>query len=306
MSDPAVAIIIPTRGLSARYRHLLRAVASVTAQRQVHATPVVVVNGQLCAPEVERFLQDSNIATVYLREPGIASALRAGRMAVDAPWFGTLDDDDELLPDALAQRLRVFDAQPDVDIVVTNGLQRSGTTDTLHVPPDLGNRIARDAQHAFLERNWLLPGSWLARSDRVGASLFDGMPAFRECTFLALRFSTEYRMRWLQEPTVLYHVGSPHAVSHSAAYQEGQIDAVRALLALRLSPRLRRRVHREISGALHDAADRLWQDDDLSQAWRMHLRSLAGRWGVRYLPFTRHLLAAEVTRVFARVRSAVS
>ena len=45
--------------------------------------------------------------------------------------------------------------------------------------------------------NWLLPGSWLCRTEAAGPKFFDGMPRFLECTYLGLRFAAECRIRCL-------------------------------------------------------------------------------------------------------------
>ena len=100
----------------------------------------------------------------------------------------------------------------------------------LHIQPQFD--VGADPLRALLERNWLLPGSWLCRSALVGPSLFDGMPPYLECTFLAVRFSSASRMAWVDEPTVVYHVGAPLAVTSSREYVIGQMDALRAILAL--------------------------------------------------------------------------
>jgi len=151
------------------------------------------------------------------------------------------------------------------------------------------------------ERNWLLPGSWLARSDRIGPALYAGMPRYLECTYLALRFATEYAMLWLPTPTVVYNVGSPEAESRSREYLLGQMTAGRSLLALSLPAWFRRHLRRNIGAAYHAAADHLLSSGLLAEAWRMHLHSLTTRDGaVRYLLFTRHLVRASCERTLRR------
>jgi hypothetical protein len=226
-----------------------------------------------------------------LATEGIPGALIAGRDAVRTPWFGTLDDDDQLTTDALAQRLRMFDAAPDADVVLTNGIIRTHGTDALHVPAQ--NRVGSDPLRALRDRNWLLPGSWLARSDRVDSSLFHGMPPYRECTFLALRFCTEYRSVWSDQPTVIYNAGSPESVSQSPEYLEGELTASAMLLELRLPGHARRMMRWHHASALHSAAERAWSHGDLPRAWQLHRQSLVAWWGVRFLVFTRHLMRAE-------------
>jgi hypothetical protein len=236
-------------------------------------------------------MQTPGVQVLSLAAEGIPGALIAGRNAVRTPWFGTLDDDDLLTPDALLQRLALFGSAPELDVVITNGIIRTHGTDALHVPA--GHRIASDPLRALRDGNWLLPGSWLARSERADSSLFDGMPVYRECTFLALRFCTEFRSMWSDRPTVIYNAGSPESVSQSPEYLDGELTAARMLLELRLPGHARRMMKWHHASALHSAAERAWSRGDLPRAWQLHRQSLVAWWGVRFLVFTRHLVRSE-------------
>lgn len=289
MSDRDIAVIVPTRGLRERRDGLRAALDSILSQEGVCARPIVVLNGNMCCPEVARLLRgDSRLTLLELGPAGIPAALQLGRGAVQAPWFGTLDDDDVLLPGALAQRLAMLDGASDIDVVVTNGYRCEGAGRTLNIAPAV--RIDGDPLRALLRRNWLLPGSWLARSDRVGPELFARMPRYLECTWLAVRFSMEYRMRWSDEPTVAYRVGSPLAESRSDDALTGQVEALRRILELDLPDDVRREFRRRVGGALHTLANHALRAGDRRMALAWHLRALRQPGGWRYLPFLRHLL----------------
>lgn len=284
-----------TRGLAERADLLDAALDSILRQRGVAALPVVVLNGTQASPSVERRLElDGRIHLVRLAEAGLPAALAAGRAAVETPWFGTLDDDDELLPGALALRVAALREDPGVDVVVTNGYQRTGPRDRLNVAA--GVDVESDPLRALFRGNWLLPGSWLCRSERVGSELFDGMPSYLECTFVAARFATEYRMKWLPAPTVAYRLDSPAAESRARPYVVGQADALREILQLPLPEDVRREVRARIARAYHHAAEYDLRDGSLAAAWKSHLASLREPGGWRFLPFTRHLLAPMVSR----------
>lgn len=306
MTERAVTIVIPSRGLRERGQALLGAVESVRTQRGVRATPLVVLNGADRSPEVESALRrESGVRVIEREEGGIGGALHAGRDAVDTPWFGTLDDDDLLLPGALDLRLRKLQSDDRADVVVTNGIKRRAAAPDELLVTD-GADVARDPLRAMLRRNWLLPGSWLARTATVHATLFDRMPRYRECTWLAFRFATEYHMHWLQEPTVVYNLGSPHAESRSRGYFLGHVAAVKQLLELSLPDDVRRHVERHVAAAYHHGADYLWSHGELADAWRFHVASLAAPGGMRFLPFTRHLVSAWYRRMLGRPIAKVS
>ena len=293
--DSAVTVIIPTRGLPARAGLLADAIESVANQQGVRAVPLVVLNGTRHSAEVRQGLRaDPRLRLIELPDEGLPAALLAGREAVDTPWFASLDDDDELLPGALSLRIRALVRRPEYSTVITNGYRRNGSGDELHVLPGLS--INHDPLRALLRKNWLLPGSWLCRTDLVGATLFEGMPRYLECTFLGIRFSTEYRMVWLDQPTVVYRLGSPLAESASREYLLGRVDALRGMLTLDLPEDVRNELRTRIASAYHEAADHKLATGAVREAWRWHRASLRETGGLRYLPFTRHLLFAAWRR----------
>ncbi len=292
VDERSVTVVIPSRGRRDRAGVLRRAIDSVLSQEHVRATPLVVLNGEQEDADLPAALHDAGARVIVQHIAGLPEALRAGRVAVETPWFATLDDDDVLMPGALDVRLRLLESQPELDVVVSNGLVCRASGESLHVAPELD--VATDPLRAMRVRNWLLPGSWLARSARVGPSLFDGMPRYLECTFLALRFANEYRMCWMQEPTMRYSHGSPQAESQSSGYRLGQVEALRGLLHLPLPAWYRRAVERDVSAAYHDAANYYWLAGQLREAWAMHARSLASPGGLRFLPFGRHLVRAMI------------
>lgn len=289
MSLPSVSVIVPTLGLEERVDLLDEALASIEEQTGVETVPIAVLNGtQACADVERRLREDGRIRFVRLEEADLPTALAAGRRAVRTPYFTALDDDDLLLPGALARRLSALEADPALDLVVADGFRRSGSDDRRNV----GSRVDVDADplRALLRQNWLLPGSWLARTERIGPELFDGMPRFLECTYLAVRFATQYRLRWLPEPGVVYRIGSPGAETSSRDYVLGQAAALRGILALELPADVRRAFERRVALAYHCASENARREGRRREAWRWHLASLKECGGWRHLAYTRHLL----------------
>ena len=299
--DSAVTVVIPTLALAERATLLRRAIDSVRSQEGVRALALVVVNGGRWFPELVREIgAEPGVTLVRRDEADLPRAHRAGREAVRTPLFGSLDDDDVLLPGALALRVRALRSHPAADVVVTNGYLRGDGGDRLHIAPDVD--VAGAPFDVFRRRNWLLPGSWLARSERVSPAFYDGMPRYRECTYLALRFASEHAFVWDPTPTVAYSVGSPASASASSAYLLGEAQALREMLALGLPlPRsMQRHLRREVDSAHHDAADFFFREGQLDAAWQQHARSLRLLAGLRYVPFTRHLVTASMRRALAR------
>lgn len=291
MTTPAISVIVPTTARAARAPLLLRALESIVGQAAVRAQPIVVANGVAQdADLVARLRATAGLHVVFRPEPGLRGALEAGLALVDTEFVATLDDDDLLLPGALALRRDALAADPTLDVVVTNGLRRHAGRDTVHVASAAD--VRRDPLRALFAHNWLLPGSWLARTSAVSPWLYDKMPSYLECTYLALRFAGELRMTFLDEPTVVWHTDTQDAESRSLAYQQGQPAALARLLDLPLSPDVRERVRDRIRLAWHGLADWSLAAGRVDDAFRYHLRTVQSPGGWRHLPFARHLLAA--------------
>ncbi len=288
-----VSVIVPTTALVERGPLLRRALDSILGQTGVRAIPTVVVNGPGRDPAITRDLLADPRLRVVVREPGgLAAALRAGRRRVDTPWFAELDDDDVLLPGALRLRLDALDGI-EHDCVVTNGLRRNGGEDTLHIA-DI-RAVERDPIRAFFESNWLLPGSYLCHTDRVGR-VFDGMPSSLECSFLALRLAASYRVRFVDRPTVVWHVDTPGSLSKSREWILAQASAYRRILDLDLPRHARREVRERMVRDCHMVAHLYLQEGRMREAWRWHLRSLVGPGGQRFVLYTRKLVWATLAR----------
>ena len=288
-----VSVIIPTLARSDRGAELLRAIESVHEQAGVAVRAIVVVNGLRRDPAVvARLRADRRLEVLESTEPGIPAALHRGRQAVDSRWVCALDDDDLLLPGALAARVEFLAAHPDYTAVVSNGYRRNGSGDVVHLH-DLAS-LERDPMGELLRRNWLLPGSWLSHTDTIDPQFFAQMPRFLECTYVAVRLAMTGRLKFLEEPSVVWFTGKNDSESRSRHHALGQPAAIRQMLELPLPSSFARGLRREAAAACHANADLLLGEGRLAAAWQWHLQSLLGTAGYRYAFYTRHLLAAAV------------
>lgn len=286
---------MPTLALRERRESIGRALRSVLDQSAVKVRLLVVVNGPRRDPEVLRDLAvDRRVEVVTLEAPSLPGAMLAGRSLVDTEWFATLDDDDYLLPSALALRVNALTADPEIDTVVTNGFRHTAAGDTLHLPD--ASAVQRDPLGTLLRSNWLLPGSWLSRTKAVGPELFAGMPPYLECTYLAVRFAMTGRMLLLATPTVVWSADTPGSASKSEEYMVGEVEGLRTILELPLSGGIRRGFQRKVSDACHALSHHYLGSGQPGRAWEWHVQSLVQRGGLRYLAFSRHLLASAFTR----------
>jgi len=283
VSLPEIAVIMPTLGTVERAPLLRRALQSVLTQDGVRPAPLIVLNG----PAVDASLvadlgSDPRVQTLVLERADLPAALLAGRRLVRVPWFAELDDDDELLPGALVARIRALEARPERGAVVTNGIRRSPSGDRLHLADT--RAIEADPLRALLVHNWLLPDSWLCRTDAIDDSVFAGIPRYLECTYLAVRFAGDASLAFLDEPSVVHNEDTPASESKSPAYVLGQEAALRRILELELPSDVRRNFEYRLAPACWAAATVLAQRGDSPEAWRRWRRALTYPGGWRVLP----------------------
>ena len=87
----------------------------------MRARVTIVVNGERFDRDLFAALKrQRGVRVLYQTKPSIFLARRYAREEVRAPFFGFLDDDDQLLPGALATRVRALVTDLKADVVVTN------------------------------------------------------------------------------------------------------------------------------------------------------------------------------------------
>jgi hypothetical protein len=267
----------------------------VLSQQGVETIPIVVINGPDRDPGLVADLRrDSRLRLLDVADAGIPDALKAGREAIDTPWFSALDDDDLYLPGALLSRIRALESRPGYGAVVTNGLVRNHGTERLHVP-DMA-AVERDPLAALSRRNWLLPGAWLCRTECADSTLFGDMPRLLECTYLAIQLVLRCRVCFIDRPTVVWNADTPESESKSRDYVLGRVTALDRLLELQLPDETRRWLETSRTRVLHAVASLHLSENDVPQAWSWHVRSLFGPGGWRHMPFTLRLAVAAMRR----------
>ena len=282
----ATTVIIPTLGT--RGRELDRAIVSVTAQSGASTVPLVVVNGDQFDPDLVAHLKRMpGLRCVQLEAPGVSNARLEGRRLVETPYFAFLDDDDELLPNALRLRIDTL-IETSADVVATNGYRQ--TEDGRNLICSRFDSIPDDPARALLDENWLASAGGLYQTDSVGPDLFEGLPDFLEMTLLGFLLSHQYKVVRLNQPTFVIHGDSADRASESWRY----VDAVpRVLHRMQRETRrgdLRRRLKDQRAAALHKASEFARKRRQWLAAWKYHLQSLVVGDGLKYLPYSRHIV----------------
>lgn len=282
-----VDVLVRTTCEGSRRKSLQRAVASVVSQRGVAARPVVVVAGAQPG-SLPRLAARNGIRVHRLgTEASPGRALTIARGLVDAPFFAFLDDDDELLPDALATRVAILRAEPSVQVVVTTGYVARGNVRRVHIG-DIG-RHQGDPLRGIVERCWLASCGGLFRTDAVPQAMFDALPDLCEWTCVAFRLAmASCSIRFVDRPTYVVH-DSAGSLSKSDAFVEASLRVLDAMRSAPLSAADRRHLAYKYRATLHTAAERCRRAGNVGRAWRYHLRSLQPPGTLRYAAYTRKL-----------------
>ena len=285
----AVTVILPTKATSTRVECLHRAIRSVLSQENVRAQLVVIANGSQCDPDLLSALaRRPDLRLIHTEECGYSAALRIGRSLVDTPFFAELDDDDELLPMALATRLRRISLDSSIDVVVTNGFKRCNGQETIAIR-NIGS-CQTDPLRRLMDNMWLVPCAALFRTETVTSDFFAAIPAAMEWTYLGTLLALKRKILFVDVPTFIYNRDTSDSLSRSKSYLLSTAGAIQQLLHLELPSEIRDLVKKKHVRCLHEVSDRELADGNLSEAWKWHLRTLTHLYGWRYLPYTRHLV----------------
>ena len=285
---PDVDVLIVSLCVAERATAIRRAIDTALSQEGVRARVTIVVNGQRFDRDLfEALKRQRGVRVLYQTKPSIFLARRYAREEVRAPFFGFLDDDDQLLPGALATRVRALVSDSEADVVVTDGLLSRGVSESLM----LGDvaAIRQDPLHSLLARNWLATASALFRTQSIPPDYFDVTLRSNDMTYLAFRLALEKRVTFVDVPTYR-KTYSPDSISLTSSWALRSLDTLDKMLAFPMPAAVRRGMHRKCAAAAHEISNIYRERGEAAAAWRYHLRSLMEPGGLlRYALYTRHL-----------------
>ena len=166
-AQPAVSVVIPTRN---RPRLLRRAIDSVMNQTFSDVEIVVVVDGpdsatvdmltELENPRVETVVNPASVGGAEARNIGVRVA--RGR------WIAFLDDDDEWVPEKLAQQIDLLtSSSAELPVCYSRVIARTPSTE--FVFPRKLYDSSRDISDYMLARNSLFSGEGLVQTSTIVA-----------------------------------------------------------------------------------------------------------------------------------------
>lgn len=287
--QPLVSTIIPTIAAKEKAEMLKRAIRSVRASFAGRVSIIVVVNGKRFDNAVCEWLQTQpDVLFKYLPTPSLPDALIRGRELVSTPYFSTLDDDDEYLPGATDIKVAALEAQPDADVVVTNGYRHCNDEDVQAYKDIL--RVPHTPLKCLLEANWLNSGNALYRTTSIGIDYFTDYCKLREWTWLAFRMATSgKRIIAIDAPTFRIY-DTPDSLSKSESYLDVSVTIYNRMLCQDLPQEITHIIQRRMAAAWHDMSSQSLKKGNRMKALKCHFHSLSLPGGLQYLPYSRKLL----------------
>lgn len=294
--QPLMTIIIPTACTTVRAVTLRLAITSIQAAGSGLAKIIVAANGPHIDNSLATELRGRDDIRYLSFEAGSApKALAAAVPLVDTEYYGFLDDDDELLPGSLTHRLSVFMSNPNCDVLLSNGYIHKKGTDTLYLQHL--DAVPHKPLDTFFMENWLPSCGALFRASTVGAAYFANYHAFAEWSWLAFRLAMNKKQFCiLNEPTFRIHADTPHSLSKSSEYGKAYISLYQKMLDLQPPLPIQKILKKRLSQAHHDVSAGHLNKGEIGNAMHHHLRSLGVFSGLRFLPYTRHIVSSAIKR----------
>ena len=264
-------------------------------QRGALVDTIVVFNGTALDERTVQWAQcQPRTRCVILNGPDVAGATFLGRLLVRSEFFTYLDDDDELLANAILCRIKRMREDPSLDCVATNGVYctKDGVKplfEQTHVYEQLGLR-----ESLVRSKNWLHSCGGLFRTSSVKATYFYGLPQYREWTVLAYRLSCDLQCRFDDVRT--YRVNDTEkSLSKRDAYVESSVEALEHMLRYTKNRAHARALGLRKSDAHRRTSSHYRINGDFARAWQSFGRAIAAPGGWRYLPYSL-LLTLRVAR----------
>ena len=294
MNKPAnlFSIVIASLCDDARSELLKRACDSIRAMAGDYDYSIVVVaNGpQVSASVLDWLAERPDTRVIQLRTGSHPLARRVGAEIADSEFLAFLDDDDELMPDTLAPKIEYFRQHPEVDVLVTDGLRISESSNERIFPPP----EARSAD--FIET--LMSSGWGAgpltfRAQEINLAVFDTELRHIEWTLTTLTLARHHEFGFIDEPMYRYYEDTPNSLSKSAEHRLAAPEVWRRLSEVYAGTGYATAVRRRYGAVAHNASWTHCQRGNVRNAWRFHYESLRSPGGSAYLTFSAKLLLAS-------------
>lgn len=296
-SPPSVTIIIATTAEAKRDDDIRQAISSI---RNASASPVIIlvyVNGNRFSPSLCTWLkEEAEVEYLYSEVGSFPLALYEAKKHVNTPYFGFLDDDDELLPGSIDERLKVFAQDPELDAAIGNGVRNINGKEI--VTQKSIDECRKDPLRTLLRNNgnWLASCAGLFKTSSFENSFFADYAPYSEWTYAAYRIASSKKVGFTEHKT--YRINyTDNSLSAGLEYIQGQYNCTCKVLKLKLPRDVKKALRSKAINFAHDVAHRALVEKHFWCALKFHLISLTSFTGFRkYAMFSRYFLSKDTLR----------
>ncbi|MHB0856224.1 MAG: glycosyltransferase [Anaerolineae bacterium] len=228
--DPAVSVIVTSYNYA---RYIRLAIESVLNQTYHDFEVIVVDDGS--TDETRSILEGlgDRVTCLFQANQGKSAALNRGIQAARGRYVAFLDSDDLWLPDALARRVAVFEADPQVGVVYSHALVIDAEGRPLPQTIGAPARYPGQTLRSLLSGNYIPFATFAVRRsclDRVGAA-FDPKFGATNDWELYLRLSRVCRFHYIDQPTACWRLHGQNWSGNAALMAEQMERVVERALA---------------------------------------------------------------------------
>jgi len=284
-----VSVIIASAGKENRVDSFLKAIKSIEEQKNVDVEIIVVFNGPNVSQRLRSSLENyNNVVLKYQTEPSLPNAIHYGRSCVNTEYFCFLDDDDLYIPDTLYLRCQILDNNQDIDVVASNGLVKDGLASSLLFPNSLP--LTDKPLEELFKQNWLASCGGLYRTKTIDTQYFKKSVKYFEWTMTAFLIALDKKTAYLKEPTFIINK-TEDSLSESLEYLEANPRFLELLLTYPLPQNIKKIIIQRRIASFHYISTVYLDQKNYKKAWLYHLKSLCSVHGIKYIPYTFHLLS---------------
>ncbi|WKK82555.2 glycosyltransferase family 2 protein [Marivirga arenosa] len=200
--------------------YLVKAINSVLTQNYTNWELILVNDGSTdCSSQIIRSYSDPRIKYFYQSNNGVASARNLGLKKMSGDFFCFLDADDELTPNSLSSRLRVFHKDQNIEFV--DGIVISIEKEKeLYRPRFIGNPFN---DLISLSGKTFFGPTWMIRNTGKVYKFKDGLSHGEDLLFY-ISISNSGKFGFVDEITYKYRQQNQSAMSNLKGLEKGYLD----------------------------------------------------------------------------------
>lgn len=296
----SVSVIIPTLCSKDRTNLLLRAISSCLAQEDLSVEIIIVVNGDRLDTELyQKINSDNRLSVFYLSEGNVSKARYYGIQQSSNDYFCFLDDDDELIPNTLVDRVAILSKNKQTAVVVSNGYFVDGEKKTLLVDDEFYQQILSSPVFGFLRKNWFTTPAALYNKKCISMGFFDIEYRYFELSYLFYKLiENNYNIEFIKQAGYNYYEDTANSASKSESYMLAYPEMLKIIMSMNLQEPVKKKLEDKYIVALNSVSVFYLNKKQFKQSFFYHYQCVING-GFSYFLYTRLIVKEFVLSKFS-------